>query len=279
MALRVERLENELKNASGGKPNQFFAQHAEQKRQQIEDKLGPYRYNPSDGYCSIVLFDEIEKAHPAFFNVALSILEEGELSMSRPGQVTRFNHSVVGFSSNIGSDRIAQKLSGRGQIGIHVHTQQDASDARTDDDIYNIVMEELERNNDIPPEFIGRVDDIVVFRPLRIESLFLIFDLELAIFQRELVQANVSVTIVVEEKLKQFIVHDSKDKPALGARLLKGKIRKHLRGSINRLRNTGQIASGDTVVVSLENHVEFERALAAQSLNRFKPQIQFHKLS
>jgi hypothetical protein len=275
----LERLENEIKNASGGKPNRFFAQQAEQKRQQIEEKLGPYRYNPSDGYCSILLFDEIEKAHPTFFNVALSILDEAELAMSRPGQVTRFNHSVVGFSSNIGSSRIAEKLSGRGDLGFHSHTRQDTDDKRTDDDIYNIVMEEIERNKDIPSEFIGRVGDIIVFRPLRIESLFLIFDLELIIFQDELVQANIPITVVAEERLRKFIVHDSTDKAALGARLLKGKLRKYLRGSINSLCNTGQIASGDTVIVSLENHAEFERALAAKGLNRFKPKIQFYKLS
>jgi ATP-dependent Clp protease ATP-binding subunit ClpB len=186
---------------------------------------------------SVVLFDEIEKAHPDVFNVLLQILDEGRLTDSQ-GRTVDFRNVVIIMTSNIGSSHI---LEWAGQDG--------ATDRRTDgptawDGVAALVRAELTRH--FRPEFLNRVDDVVVFKPLSREDLSHIVDLQVAHLRRLLDGKKIGLEIT---QAAEDLIADLGYDPIYGARPLKrviqGKVQNHI--ALELLE--GEYAEGDTIRV------------------------------
>ncbi len=178
---------------------------------------------------SVVLFDEIEKAHPDVFNVLLQLLDDGRLTDSQ-GRVVDFRNTVVIMTSNLGSQFIVDA----GPVATE-------ADWRT---IEERVRTELRRN--FRPEFLNRVDDIVVFRPLTQAHISRIVDLQVARLA-ELVSAR-QMTLEVTPSARQLLAERGYD-PVFGARPLKRVIQRLLQNPIASAMLEGRFSEGDTILV------------------------------
>jgi ATP-dependent Clp protease ATP-binding subunit ClpB len=178
---------------------------------------------------SVILFDEIEKAHPDVFNVLLQILDDGRLTDSQ-GRVVDFRNAVIIMTSNIGSQYI---VDAGGQL-----------DERGWERVEERVRDEL--RNHFRPEFLNRVDDIIVFRQLSREDLVQIVDLQLERLQRQL--ADRHMTLEVAPEAKALIAVEGYD-PVYGARPLKRVIQRLLQNPIALELLEGNFHEGDTIRV------------------------------
>jgi len=176
---------------------------------------------------SVILFDEIEKAHPDVFNILLQILDDGRLTDSQ-GRTVDFRNSVIIMTSNIGSPFILEHA--RGDWAI-VETQ---------------VMAEMRRV--FKPEFLNRVDDIIIFRPLGQEQIEKIVDLQLKRLEKLL--ADRKITILVTPEAKHVLAEEGYD-PAFGARPLKRSIQRLIQNPLAMAVLDGKFNDGDTVVVDV----------------------------
>jgi ATP-dependent Clp protease ATP-binding subunit ClpB len=183
---------------------------------------------------SVILFDEIEKAHPDVFNILLQILDDGRLTDSQ-GRVVNFRNSVVIMTSNIGSPMILDHAG-----------RMDNPEVRAD--VENAVLAELRRS--FRPEFLNRVDDIIVFRPLSREDLKQIVDLQLGRLERLLAERK--MTLEVTDSAKELIAEEGYD-PAYGARPLKRAIQRLLQNPLAIRVLEGEYEDGDMVVVDRED--------------------------
>jgi ATP-dependent Clp protease ATP-binding subunit ClpB len=169
---------------------------------------------------SVVLFDEIEKAHPDVFNILLQLLDDGRLTDGH-GRTVDFRNTVVIMTSNVGSHLIAQ--------------------GRTDPDT---IMEELRRT--FRPEFLNRVDEIVVFRQLGREELQKIVHIQLERVRKLLHERDLELEVAGEAAA--FLAEVGYD-PTFGARPLKRAIQRHLQDPLARQLIGGKFAPGDVIVV------------------------------
>ncbi|MGI9183286.1 MAG: AAA family ATPase, partial [Longimicrobiaceae bacterium] len=182
---------------------------------------------------SVVLFDEIEKAHPDVFNILLQILDDGRLTDSQ-GRVVNFRNTVIIMTSNICSPMILERS-----------RQMETPDGRAE--VEAAVLAELRRH--FRPEFLNRVDDIIVFKPLGTEDLKEIIELQLRRFERLLAERKLSLQIT--EEAKQLIAEEGYD-PAYGARPLKRAIQRLVQNPLAVRILEGEFEEGDTVVVERE---------------------------
>jgi ATP-dependent Clp protease ATP-binding subunit ClpB len=183
---------------------------------------------------SVVLFDEVEKAHPDVFNVLLQILDDGRLTDSQ-GRVVNFRNTVVIMTSNIGSPLILEQ-SGR---------MRDP-DARLE--VENAVLSELRRH--FRPEFLNRVDDVIVFKPLGMEELETIVQLQLVRLEKLLAERKLSLDVT--PAARELIAQEGYD-PAYGARPLKRAIQRLVQNPLALRVLEGEFAEGGTVVVDRED--------------------------
>ncbi|HEX6432734.1 MAG TPA: AAA family ATPase, partial [Gemmatimonadales bacterium] len=189
---------------------------------------------------SVILFDEIEKAHPDVFNVLLQILDDGRLTDSQ-GRVVDFRNSVIIMTSNIGSQYIVD-------AGAQL-------DARGWEKVEERVRDEL--RNHFRPEFLNRVDDIIVFRQLSRDDLVKIVDLQLERLDRMLEQRHLRLDVTPEAKA--LIAAQGYD-PVYGARPLKRVIQRLLQNPIALELLEGNFHEGDTIRVERDGEVlRFER--------------------
>jgi ATP-dependent Clp protease ATP-binding subunit ClpB len=189
---------------------------------------------------SVILFDEIEKAHPDVFNVLLQILDDGRLTDSQ-GRVVDFRNTVIIMTSNIGSQYI-----------VDAGAQ---SEERGWERVEQRVRDEL--RNHFRPEFLNRVDDIIVFRQLSREDLVQIVDLQLERLERMLSQRH--ITLQVTPEAKALIAERGYD-PVYGARPLKRVIQRLLQNPIALELLEGNFGEGDTVRVRRDGDtLKFER--------------------
>jgi ATP-dependent Clp protease ATP-binding subunit ClpA len=205
---------------------------------------------------SIILFDEIEKAHPALHNLLLGIMDKGRLPL-QGDLITDFSNSVILLTSNVGSHKIAEILNPKGKIGFVEGSRKKDNDV-LDEEIYKQTKEELKLV--FPPEFLARIDDLSVYRPLSREILRQIVDVELRKFQEKVLK-NIPIAFVFDEKVREFILNEATDKPENGARLVRNKVSKYLRKPLCRLKNRGLIKKNDIVHVTLDekSKVVFEK--------------------
>jgi len=213
----------------------------------IERLRAEYAFNIPKRPKSIILFDEIEKADPALHNILLNIMDKAQLQLAN-GSMTDFSNSVILMTSNVGSHKIAEILNPKNMIGFTKKTEKKDSDV-LDEEIYKQTREELKIV--FPPEFLARVDNISVYRPLSREILRQIVDVELRKFQEKILK-NFPIILHFDDGVKEFILNESTDKPENGARLVKNKIYKYLRKPLCRLKNKGQIKEYDTIYIVLD---------------------------
>jgi ATP-dependent Clp protease ATP-binding subunit ClpC len=185
---------------------------------------------------SVVLFDEIEKAHPDVFNMLLQLLDDGRLTDAQ-GRTVNFQNTVIIMTSNVGS----QHLVSTKQFGF---TSRDGVDfAETE----RRALDALERS--FRPEFINRVDEIIVFEPLTREDVLEIVGIMLRRLNKHLESQRVSVEVT--DVAKEFLAETGYD-PKFGARPLARAIRRHLENPLSSRIIGGEFDPGDTVVVDRE---------------------------
>jgi ATP-dependent Clp protease ATP-binding subunit ClpB len=176
---------------------------------------------------SVVLFDEIEKAHPDVFNIFLQILDDGRLTDSQ-GRIVDFRNTVIIMTSNVGSQYILE--------------QAGAADWSV---IEQYALGELRRT--FRPEFLNRIDDIIVFRPLAQDQLQRIVELQLDRLRKMLAERD--ITLVLTPDAERVIAEDGYD-PAFGARPLKRSIQRLVQNPLALMLLEGEFQDGDTVVVA-----------------------------
>jgi ATP-dependent Clp protease ATP-binding subunit ClpC len=190
---------------------------------------------------SVVLFDEIEKAHPDVFNLLLQLLDEGRLTDSR-GRVVSFKNALVIMTSNLGATAIAK---GGGGLGFNVEADGDGGDYRR---MRDRVQEELK--NFFRPEFLNRLDEIVVFRPLTQPEVRRIADLMVVQVAERLTERELS--LVVSDRVKDRLAIEGYD-PAMGARPLRRKVTELLEDVLAEGILAGRFQGGETITVDLDD--------------------------
>ena len=181
-------------------------------------------------YC-VVLFDEIEKAHNDVFNVLLQILDDGRLTDSH-GRTVDFKNTIIIMTSNIGSPYLIENASERGEIEEHVRSK---------------VMGELRIH--FRPEFLNRVDEIVLFKPLTLSEIKRIIDLQLKLLRVRLSERHLELELT--ETAKEYIAREGYD-PVYGARPLKRFLQRHLESALSRQILAGTIPENSRVTVDFK---------------------------
>jgi ATP-dependent Clp protease ATP-binding subunit ClpC len=187
---------------------------------------------------SVVLFDEIEKAHPDVMNMLLQILEEGKLT-DNIGRVVSFRNTIILMTSNVGAETI-KKGSTLGFTPIKDETSYEHMREK--------IMDEAKRL--FRPEFLNRLDDIIVFRPLTKPDLVEILELEVVKVMERL--KSKKLQIVLDEKAKEFLVQKGYD-PTYGARPMRRSVERFLEDPLAEEILKGNLHEGDPVQVTVEN--------------------------
>ena len=181
---------------------------------------------------SVVLFDEIEKAHPDVFNILLQVLDDGRITDSQ-GRVVDFKNTIIIMTSNIGASFLLDGIKEDGTIS------EDAEEA----------VSGLLKNH-FRPEFLNRLDEIIMFKPLTKDNISGIVDLIMKSLNERLADRELSVELSPEAEA--FIVEDGFD-PAYGARPLKRYIQKTVETLTAKLILSGNVSTGDTIVITLND--------------------------
>ncbi len=184
---------------------------------------------------SIVLLDEIEKAHPDVFNILLQVMDEGRLTDSL-GRRIDFKNTIIIMTSNIGSRQLKDFGSG---IGFNTRP--------ADDKEYSHGVLQKALNKAFSPEFLNRIDDIIMFDPLSKEAIFKIIDIELAGFYKRVKELGYTLTLT--DEAKNFIAEKGYD-AQFGARPLKRAIQKYLEDNLAELIIDSSVEPGDEIYVS-----------------------------
>jgi ATP-dependent Clp protease ATP-binding subunit ClpC len=189
---------------------------------------------------TVLLFDEIEKAHPDVFNMLLQIMDDGRLTDAK-GRTVDFKNTLIILTSNIGS-RVIEK--GGGGIGFELGSDR----AQTQyDRVRNLVQEELKQY--FRPEFLNRLDEIIVFRQLNKNEVKQIADIMLEEISSRLTER--SITLTVTERFKDKVVNEGYN-PSYGARPLRRAMMRLLEDSLAEAMLSGQINNGDTALVDVD---------------------------
>ncbi len=200
---------------------------------------------------SVVLLDEIEKAHTDVFNVLLQVLDDGRLTDGK-GRTVNFNNTVIIMTSNIGSREIQKS----GSIGFSLTHER-----REHDDIQQKLLDELGRR--FRPEFLNRIDDIIVFNKLNRKHLGAIVDLQLAALQRMLAEKNISLEVSADAK--ELLLVSGYDEQ-FGARPLKRAIQRLIQDPLALQMLSGAFGEGDIVYADRDGEkMRFERKPSAVS--------------
>ncbi|HKX30819.1 MAG TPA: ATP-dependent chaperone ClpB [Blastocatellia bacterium] len=181
---------------------------------------------------SVILFDEIEKAHHDVFNVLLQILDDGRLTDGQ-GRVVNFKNTIVIMTSNIGGSRI---LEYRGTFGGEAYERMKA-----------VVLEEMRQH--FRPEFLNRVDEIIVFHVLAEEHLKQIVEIQLDRLRQRLIERQIEIELT--DAAKAHLVRTGYD-PDYGARPLKRAIQREIETSLGRLILKGEVRNGHKVIIDFD---------------------------
>lgn len=181
---------------------------------------------------SVVLFDEVEKAHPDVFNVLLQVLDDGRITDSQ-GRTVDFKNTILIMTSNIGSSYLLEGIDERGEIKAEAQ---------------NLVMNDLRTH--FRPEFLNRLDEIILFKPLTKQNIGGIIDLMIADVNKRLADRELSIELTTEAK--EYIVEHGYD-PVYGARPLKRYLQKHVETLAARLILEGEVRTEDTILMDVRD--------------------------
>ena len=186
---------------------------------------------------SVILFDEIEKAHPDVFNILLQVLDDGRLTDSQ-GRTVNFKNTIIIMTSNIGSSYLIEGLKEDGSI---------------DEENRKLVDSSL--RNSFKPEFLNRIDDIVMFKPLTSDQIYKIIDLQISDISKRLESRE--ITIELSKKAHEYILDKSYD-VEYGARPIKRFLQANIETNLGRKIIEGNIMEGDHVIIDLDKNNELE---------------------
>ncbi|NLM06640.1 MAG: ATP-dependent Clp protease ATP-binding subunit [Tissierellia bacterium] len=198
---------------------------------------------------SVILFDEIEKAHPDVFNTLLQLLDDGRLTDSK-GRTVNFKNTIIIMTSNVGTGRFARKQA----IGF----SNEKDEATRDRDMIKSTIDE-ELKNTFKPEFLNRVDEIIVFHSLSEADIGKIVELLIKELEERLL--NIEIEVKISKKLKDYIAKEGFDK-VYGARPLERTIRKVIEDPISEAILKGEIPKGQKMSVDIDlrnNKLKFKR--------------------
>lgn len=184
---------------------------------------------------SVILFDEVEKAHPEVFNILLQMLDDGRITDSQ-GRTVNFKNTVIIMTSNIGSHYLIEK-------------QSDSNNEEVSKEARELVMNELQGH--FRPEFLNRIDEIILFKPLTIENIKGIVMKFLKELQLRLVEKE--ITISLTDKAQRYIAENGFD-PIYGARPLRRYIQKHIETALAKKIIAAEIQARQTVEIDIENN-------------------------
>lgn len=179
---------------------------------------------------SVVLFDEVEKAHPDVFNVLLQVLDDGRITDSQ-GRTVDFKNTILIMTSNIGANYLLDGIEEDGSI---------------DEQNQNMVMNELRAH--FRPEFLNRLDEIIMFKPLTKSNIYAIIDLLVADVNKRLEEKELSIELT--EAAKNYVVEGGYD-PMYGARPLKRYLQKNVETQAARLILAGDVGRGDCILIDV----------------------------
>ncbi len=182
---------------------------------------------------SVVLFDEVEKAHPDVFNVLLQVLDDGRITDSQ-GRTVDFKNTIIIMTSNLGSAHLLEGIEPDGSI------RKEAEDA---------VMQELRGN--FRPEFLNRLDEIIMFKPLTKDNIGHIIDLLIQELNERL--ADREIKVALSDTAKAYITEQGYD-PVYGARPLKRYLQKHVETLSAKLILADQVRGGDTIYIDVKDN-------------------------
>ncbi len=204
------------------------------------------RRNP---YC-VVLLDEIEKAHPEVFNILLQVMEDGQLTDSQ-GRTVDFRNTIVIMTSNVGVRPIEMDKA----LGFR-ESIIDLNDPKTYESMKTKMMDEMKKL--FRPEFLNRVDEVIVFHHLKKEEILQIADLYLKRVNQQ--AAALGITIELSEAVKDMLVEQGYD-PNLGARPLRRAVQRYIEDPLSEEFLNGKFAEGDIIVAELDpdNKVVFKK--------------------
>lgn len=200
-------------------------------------------------HLSLVLFDEIEKASDALWQLLLGILDKASLTLGDNRRVD-FSQSMIFLTSNLGSSEVSKLMTGgMGFSGVHQEEH-----AVLDQKIYRAATEAARRK--FSPEFMNRIDKVIVFRTLRPNHLRQILDIELDRVQQRIMSAPVEKQFVFKctETARDFLLREGTD-AQFGARHLKRAIERHLVFPLSNLMATGQVELGDLITVKYDAQI------------------------
>ena len=181
---------------------------------------------------SVVLFDEVEKAHPDVFNILLQVLDDGRITDSQ-GRTVDFKNTILIMTSNIGSQYLLDGMDENGNISQESQT---------------MVMNDLRAH--FRPEFLNRLDETIMFKPLTKDNIYDIIDLLVADVNKRL--ADREISIFLTEDAKKYVVDGGYD-PNYGARPLKRFLQKHVDTLAAKLMLQGDVGAQDTIIIDVED--------------------------
>lgn len=188
---------------------------------------------------AVVLFDEIEKAHPDVFNMLLQILDEGHITDSL-GRRIDFRNTILIMTSNIGSRQLKDFGAG---VGFGTASKTSQADANAKSVIENALKKTF------APEFLNRIDDVVIFNPLEIEDIHLIIDIELSKLSKRI--DDLGYKLVLTKDAKDYIAEKGFDKQ-YGARPLKRAIQKYVEDALAEEIVTSKLKEGDSIFMDMD---------------------------
>ncbi len=180
---------------------------------------------------SVVLFDEVEKAHPDVFNVLLQVLDDGRITDSQ-GRTVDFKNTIIILTSNIGSRFLLDGVTGDS----------------IPDSVRESVMAELRKS--FRPEFLNRIDETILFKPLTLEEITTIVDLLMTDLNQRLAERR--VTVKLDAKAKEWVAEKGYD-PVFGARPLKRFLQRHVETKLARSLISGDIGEGSAITFTVQN--------------------------
>jgi len=206
---------------------------------------------------SVILFDEVEKAHPDVFNILLQILEDGRLTDSK-GHVVDFKNTVVIMTTNIGQRMIVQQ----GAIGFMAKTDRDA----TYDQMKTMVLDEMKK--ELRPEFLNRIDEIIVFHPLTDEELKQIAALMISDVQKQVTAQDMK--LLAGADVQALIVKEGYE-PKYGARPLRRAVQRLIENPLSNEIIAGKFKAGDEITAKVsEDKLVFEKTGKIEIKNKTK---------
>jgi ATP-dependent Clp protease ATP-binding subunit ClpC len=192
---------------------------------------------------SVVLLDEIEKAHPDVFNILLQVMEDGRLTDSQ-GRIVDFKNTVIIMTSNVG----AQHLSDERGMGFRKMSSFDAADGKGFEIMKQRISDELKRT--FRPEFLNRVDEVVFFHPLSRDQVLNIVDNELRSVRAQL--KNHGMVLELSPSARELLANEGFD-PAMGARPLRRTVQRLIEDPLSEEILIGRFTDGDKILADTEN--------------------------